>query len=178
MRFFIYFFDLQWSSDTKNFHFHAVFVYFLYFQCSSGAHRLPKITIFMQLFIYFFDFQFSLDTKNFRFHAFVDYFVVWDGSGSEFPSSGLAQKNRISFNASFRKNQFFGAGRPPSVIRCQTTQLAPSVNVPRIRRRLGSSGERGRFNSVPTARRTEKKQGARGGGTAPRYKFALRDKLL
>ena len=29
------------------------FVYFLNFQCSSGAHRLPKITIFMQdLYLY------------------------------------------------------------------------------------------------------------------------------
>ena len=34
------------------------------------------------------------------------------------------------------KINFLGAGGPPPMIRCQTTQLAPSVNVPRIRRRL------------------------------------------
>ena len=39
---------------------------------------------------------------------------------------------------------FWGAGGPPPVIRCQTTQLAPSVNVPRIRRRLVA-----RFGSKP-----------------------------
>ena len=66
-----------------------------------------------------------------------------------------------------KKIIFWGAGGPPRVIRCQTTQLAPSVNVPRIRRRLGSSGERGRFKSVPTARRTEKKQGGPAGAARP-----------
>ena len=39
---------------------------------------------------------------------------------------------------------FLGAGGPPPVIRCQTTQLAPSVHVPRIRRRLVA-----RFGSKP-----------------------------
>ena len=107
------------------------FVFSFNFQCSSGAHRFPKI-------------QFSL---SFLYISLIsNYFVVWDGSGSEFPSSGLAQKNRISFNASRRlgKINFFGAGGPPSVIRCQTTQLAPSVNVPRIRRHLVA-----RFGSKP-----------------------------
>ena len=39
---------------------------------------------------------------------------------------------------------FWGAGGPLRVSRCQTTQLAPSVNVPRIRRRLVA-----RFGSKP-----------------------------
>ena len=42
------------------------------------------------------------------------------------------------------KINFLGAGGPPPMIRCRTPQLAPTVNAPRIRRRLVA-----RFSSKP-----------------------------
>ena len=47
MKLFIYFFDFQSSSDTKNIHFHVFCIYFCDFHCKSVAHQFPKITIFM-----------------------------------------------------------------------------------------------------------------------------------
>ena len=60
--------------------------------------------------------------------------MAQDGSSPGFPSSGRGQKNRISFKASFRKNQFFGrrwatphdsVPDPPACAHCKCIQNPP-----------------------------------------------------
>ena len=59
------------------------------------------------------------------------------------PAVGL-RKIGFPLRRRLEKINFLGAGGPPPMIRCRTPQLAPTVNAPRIRRRLVA-----RFSSKP-----------------------------
>ena len=87
----------------------------LYISLISNAHQIPKTFIFMH-------FLFPLSSGT--------------ALGRNFRPAVWLRKIGFPLMRRLEKIIFWGAGGPPPVIRCPTTQLAPSVNVPRIRRRL------------------------------------------